>query len=433
MWVAIAVLVFVVTGVFKKQEKKQGNSLKEREAGCQNCSPYRSATSDTIPLSNVNSSPSKLSKGVISENKFVQIRKTSMDMTMDIKPVATIQVPEALQEEEEKEEVAKPRRKISNVHFALTMAGQNTPPVPHTPPIEHKASPQFAFANRVSLDHTVDQDDSYSDEEDSSGSQMGESVDGSEPPETPKTPATPLSVDQDVRCSVDSMASTGSIRITRHSNRAHTKATEIFQRSNSIRASKNKIPLVNTPSPLTQHSVSHPPNTPPPTQRQESVSSRESSSSDPEDAEDSIKKWPDTSAGCPIHQTNDISPLLQRRTRKTAIVLDQPDQSALLLPPPGPRATDIFRRSPSRSPTRKRTQRDMLVDNALQSVMSMSEDAIVCANAQGELVFWSAGAVKMFGYTPGEAIGSSLQVRPLSSCPPSSHRSMSHVFCHPVE
>ena len=42
--------------------------------------------------------------------------------------------------------------------------------------------------------------------------------------------------------------------------------------------------------------------------------------------------------------------------------------------------------------------------------MQMSHDAIVCANAAGDIVFWSAGAVKMFGYTPGEAIGSSLEV-----------------------
>ena len=42
--------------------------------------------------------------------------------------------------------------------------------------------------------------------------------------------------------------------------------------------------------------------------------------------------------------------------------------------------------------------------------MQMSHDAIVCANANGDIVFWSAGAVKMFGYTPGEAIGSSLEV-----------------------
>ena len=52
----------------------------------------------------------------------------------------------------------------------------------------------------------------------------------------------------------------------------------------------------------------------------------------------------------------------------------------------------------------------MLVDNTLRSVMKMSDNAIISANAQGEIVFWSSGAVKMFGYTPREAIGSSLQM-----------------------
>lgn len=422
VWVALAVFIYVVVGAYKRQEKKNPSYSKELEADCHNCSPYRNATSDIISLNRINSSPSKLSKGVISDSKFIQLRKTSVDMSMDVKPMATLQVPVCVEEENEdckeesqkQEEQPKPRRKLSNVHFALTMAAQQTPPVPHTPPVEHKGLPKFAFTNRTSLDHTVDQDDKYvsTDEESSYDSSVGS--DAVDTPNTPITPATPFSVENfNVRSSVDSITSQGSIRITRHSGRAHTKADEIFQRSASIRASNKRIPIVNTPSPLAQHSVSQP-RSPPPPQRQESHSSSRASSSDPEDTENSIKQWPDSSTGCPLHQTNATaattatSPLHQRRMRKMAIGLEQPDQNALLLPPPKP--TDIFRRSPSRSPTRKRTQRDMLVDNALRSVMSMSEDAIVCANAQGELVFWSAGAVKMFGYTPGEAIGSSLQV-----------------------
>ena len=422
VWVAIAVFIYVVVGAYKRQEKKNPSYSKEVEADCQNCSPYRNATSDVIALNRINSSPSKLSKGVISDSKFVQLRKTSVDMSMDVKPMATLQVPVCVEEENEDsaedeiQEIPKPRRKISNVHFALTMAAQQTPPAPHTPPVEHKVLPKFAFTNRTSLDHSIDNDDKYvsSDEESSYDSSAGsDAVDTPNTPITPITPATPFSVENfNVRSSVDSITSHGSIRITRHSGRAHTKADEIFQRSASIRASSKRIPIVNTPSPLAQHSVSQP-RSPPPPQRQESHSSSRASSSDPEDTENSIKQWSDSSNGCPLHQTDaattGTSPLHQRRMRKMAIGLEQPDQSALLLPPPKP--TDIFRRSPSRSPTRKRTQRDMLVDNALRSVMSMSEDAIVCANAQGVLVFWSTGAVKMFGYTSGEAIGSSLQVR----------------------
>ena len=53
---------------------------------------------------------------------------------------------------------------------------------------------------------------------------------------------------------------------------------------------------------------------------------------------------------------------------------------------------------------------DTFADNAFRSVMQISQDAICCANSVGDIVFWSAGASKMFGYTPGEAIGSSLEV-----------------------
>ena len=56
------------------------------------------------------------------------------------------------------------------------------------------------------------------------------------------------------------------------------------------------------------------------------------------------------------------------------------------------------------------TNQNTFADNAFRSVMKMSHDAIVCANSVGEIVYWSSGAVKMFGYTPGEAIGSSLEV-----------------------
>lgn len=67
----------------------------------------------------------------------------------------------------------------------------------------------------------------------------------------------------------------------------------------------------------------------------------------------------------------------------------------------------------SRSPSfnTMRTHQDAFADNAFRSVMQISQDAIVCANNIGDIVFWSAGASKMFGYTPGEAVGSSLEVR----------------------
>ena len=37
-------------------------------------------------------------------------------------------------------------------------------------------------------------------------------------------------------------------------------------------------------------------------------------------------------------------------------------------------------------------------------------DAVVCTNRGQEIVLWSSGAVKMFGYRSTEAVGSSLEV-----------------------
>ena len=69
------------------------------------------------------------------------------------------------------------------------------------------------------------------------------------------------------------------------------------------------------------------------------------------------------------------------------------------------------KRSPSfTGRLRPSEQEAAFADNALRSVMLMSHEAIICANSSGEIVFWSQGGVKMFGYTPGEAIGSSLDV-----------------------
>eukprot|EP00731_Ephydatia_muelleri_P027882 Em0019g755a len=82
---------------------------------------------------------------------------------------------------------------------------------------------------------------------------------------------------------------------------------------------------------------------------------------------------------------------------------------AIPIPP-----TPVALRPPSMSRSASFAQTNVFSDNALRSVMQMSHDAIVCANAAGDIVFWSAGAVKMFGYTPGEAIGSSLEVHGLS-------------------
>lgn len=79
--------------------------------------------------------------------------------------------------------------------------------------------------------------------------------------------------------------------------------------------------------------------------------------------------------------------------------------------PPSPMRMEPPRhmsRSPSFNATRSHD--DAFADNAFRSIMQISLDAICCANSVGDIVFWSVGACKMFGYTPGEAIGSSLEM-----------------------
>jgi len=43
--------------------------------------------------------------------------------------------------------------------------------------------------------------------------------------------------------------------------------------------------------------------------------------------------------------------------------------------------------------------------------LSCRGEAIVCADGKGNILYWGDGAIRMFGYTPNEAMGSSLTVR----------------------
>ena len=49
-------------------------------------------------------------------------------------------------------------------------------------------------------------------------------------------------------------------------------------------------------------------------------------------------------------------------------------------------------------------------DSRLRAIMSASRDAIVSADAHGRIVFYSDGAETMFGWSPGEVLGQSLEV-----------------------
>lgn len=386
-YVVFAVIIYVSVGAFKSNQRHQMNSFEDEEIkeGSKIVSCFsRRHTSDVISLRQGIDAvpPTKLSKDILSQGKYVQIRKKSMDMLdMEVKP-----------QPDNSKSLA--RRKISNVHFGPVDINPQTPDTPaenescfgFTPP------PQKQEGSCPLNNQSEESDRENSNDRCSSDSPVNTNTDLEQSDTENSNP---------LHFSIESIPSQGgSLRITRHSSRAHTKVTEIFQRSNSMN-NPNRIPptITTTPaqteiSPLI-HSVSKPPDSPPSNQEKKDLSPDPSLNDTLSQVSDSLT--------CPVHPMPPRrSPIHQRRTRKNAIGLEAPDTNDLLTSPNRPRRI-------TRSPSINRNK-DQLLNNTLESVMQLSQDAIVCANAQGEVVFWSPGAVKMFGYTQGEATGSSLQV-----------------------
>ncbi len=223
----------------------------------------------------------------------------------------------------------------------------------------------------------------------------------------------------------DAHSRVGSLRITRHSRRAKNKSAEdVF----GFRSSTSPALHVHSPTPpesnenpvggamqtatatrerRRKQTVVLPPTFPPhilttpgsPSPLQSAL--KKQPSQDESDGHFLRQGSPNPSSGGSTHGN---SP----RPRKKKVSVAQIEATVVpptpvRLEPPG-----IFGRSNSDSTLR--VEQDVFADNALRTVMQISQDAIICANNVGDIIFWSAGAVKMFGYTPGEAIGSSLEV-----------------------
>ena len=390
VYVGFAVFIYVSTGAVRigQHHQMEDDHAKENGSGIKLTSCFSSKhTTEMVSLRRQDSNmspPTKLSKDILSQEKYIQIRKKSMDMLdMEVKP----------QPDNSKGFVA--RRKMSNVHFGPVAFNPLTPDNPgvdesyfnySSPPQSAEESPSF---------------NNQSEESDRETTDCGESL------ESPTHPN--MDLDQSdaensnpVRFSVGSIPSQGgSLRITRHSTRAHTKVSEIFQRSNSV-CNPNRIPPTITTTPVETevspliHSVSKPLDSPPSDQEKKDFSPDPSLNDTTSQLSESL-----TCPARPSTLTTRRSPIHERR-RKQVIGLEAPNTNDLIVSP-------TRQRRIIRSPSVNRTK-DQLLNSTLQSVMQLSQDAIVCANAQGEVVFWSPGAVKMFGYTQGEAIGSSLQV-----------------------
>ena len=76
-------------------------------------------------------------------------------------------------------------------------------------------------------------------------------------------------------------------------------------------------------------------------------------------------------------------------------------------------SSDQFTRSRTRAstmPVDLEKNHNLHKNNRLES-LSCRGEAIVCADGKGNIVYWGDGAIRMFGYTPNEAMGSSLTVR----------------------
>ena len=405
VYVVIAVFVYVSIGAFRNGQHYQmeDRPAKENRNGVKFTSCFSSSKHTTEMISlrqDPNTShPMKLSRDILSEEKYVQIRKKSMDMLdMEVKPLP----------DNSKGIVA--RRKISNVHFGPVAFNPQTPDTPEQ---------DESYFNYTPPPQSADESSPYNNQSEESDRDTTDCCDSLDSPTNPNTTDQEQSDTENttnpVRFSVGSLPSSpngspgGSLRITRHSSRAHTKVTEIFQRSNSM-CNPNRIPPTITTTPVQTevspliHSVSKPLGCP--------LGGQEKQELSPEPSVNETMSQMSDSLMCPVRPVTPVKSPIYERRRKQVIGLEPPNTNDLIVSP-------TRQRRILRSPSVNRNNKDQLMNSTLQSVMQLSQDAIVCANAQGEVVFWSPGAVKMFGYTQGEAVGSSLQVSSQGSHIPS--------------
>lgn len=220
LWTILLIVIFVVT---KKRRPVRGD-VNDEESVLAFCCHYKA---DEMQLTRRDSlPPSKLSHDPFAGGNFVQVRKKSVDML------------------EMKTQVGNgaPQRKISNVHFGPVAVAAQLTPVPQTP---MDNSTKFGFANQLNSHYGNDSNtgnDNQSQDSESeteSESESESSIDGEVTINIDK------SSNNDSRFSLNSIASSGgSVRITRHSERARIKVDELFPPNNSRGSSRMTSPLV---------------------------------------------------------------------------------------------------------------------------------------------------------------------------------------------
>jgi PAS domain-containing protein len=401
--------------------------------------------------------PQPLTKNIISEEKMIQLRKKSMDFMEAQKQMRQLNEELGLKHrlamkvEDDEDEGYKEKKDSDrsdpdsdeSSHINMQLHSRDSSPDLDDP---------FPSLDRNHLKRPV----SSSDEEDSrfnlrqthSSSSVNRSSTFNYGSKV-NTDGVPVNIDS------DTSERGGSLRITRHSKRARAKVEHIFNKPDpDLDVKADAFPSLNvTPCtpPLRHHpfsesiiqhheettdSASHLTN---PSERQTGRSSPRPSPRASPNAQRRRRRAgvipppiiapsqsPTPGAGgsdqlqaCPFH-TSGSSPKPCRRNaspedgvspkpvRKKKVSVAQIEATFVPPTPVKLEPPQHLSRSPSFNATR--THDDAFADNAFRSVMQISQDAICCANSVGDIVFWSVGACKMFGYTPGEAIGSSLEV-----------------------
>ena len=278
--------------------------------------------------------PSKLSKEVINEKSFIQIRKKSVDILES--PFSTNVVPANSRQ-----------RKISNVHFGPVVAEQLSP-VPATP--NNISASNFGFGEKSKYtDESDDSNDKGEETAEEEEEEVGSSNDSGEVEgEVETEEEVEKKAIDDIRKSLESISSLpsngGSVRITRHSSRAYTKASEIFQRSNSCSRPTRLTPSIsiNSECPLLTSPTSEYPRFSPTME-----TPTRTNSDDDEQPKRPLLRSPNSDSVLPLHQ---------RRQRRTGLEMQVPKADNLSI---GGRVTPI--RSPSRSPSFSRKYVEKLI------------------------------------------------------------------------
>ncbi len=306
IWVLIAITIYVISGALTN---KEADDVKD----------WKDSISLTPPVITTTLGPSKLSKELINERSFIQIRKKSIDILASETPFVTPFVTPANSSRQ---------RKMSNVHFGPVLAEQLSPVLPDTP-VTITGTSNFGFGEKNK--YTDESDDSNDKGDDETASEGGETTTSND------SSNHSITVKQNINKSIESIASLpsngGSVRITRHSSRAHTKASEIFQRSNSFSRPNHLAPSIsiNSETPLLLTSPTSP--------EQQPLSTKMDNTINSDDEEQPPPKQ------CPFTRSAHSDSVLPLRQRRTGLEMQIPKPDNLSIGRPTPS------RSPSRSPS----------------------------------------------------------------------------------